>query len=44
MNVLELVIWMAAIGLVDVLAAALGTDSRDGNDWVQNEVIREETL
>jgi len=35
-NTVELLVIAAAFGLLDSLAAGLGADSRDGDDWIQH--------
>jgi len=35
----EFLVIAAAVGLLDSLAAGLGTDSRDGNDWNQHRNV-----
>ncbi len=35
----ELVLMLAAVGLFEVLAARLGSDSRDGNDWITHRSV-----
>jgi hypothetical protein len=35
----EFLVIAAAFGLLDSLAAGLGTDSRDGDDWIQHRSV-----
>ncbi len=36
---MEFLVIAAAFGLLDSLAAGLGTDSRDGDDWIQHRRV-----
>jgi len=35
----EFLVIAAAVGLLDSLAAGLGADTRDGDDWIQHRSI-----
>jgi hypothetical protein len=35
----EFLLIAAALGLLDSLAAGLGADSRDGDDWIQHRSV-----
>jgi hypothetical protein len=35
----EFLVIAAALGLLDSLAAGLGADSRDGDDWIQHRSV-----
>jgi len=35
----EFLVIAAALALLDSLAAGLGTDSRDGDDWIQHRSV-----
>jgi hypothetical protein len=38
-NTVEFLVIAAAIGLLDSLAAGLGADTRDGDDWIQHRSV-----
>jgi hypothetical protein len=38
-KIVEFLVIAAALGLLDSLAAGLGADSRDGDDWIQHRSV-----
>jgi hypothetical protein len=38
-KIVEILVIAAALALLDSLAAGLGTDSRDGDDWIQHRSV-----
>jgi hypothetical protein len=36
---MEILVIAAALGLLDSLAAGLGADSRDGDDWIKHRRV-----